>query len=101
MQSLEFSFWFFIIRLVMGGVAGFFAIFYLSKTRDLAWVFMIVGTLLLYAYFLFDTLYSLRIVSFDFTIFGVHFVELFSIIMSNLPLVFIALGFITIIIKNR
>jgi hypothetical protein len=101
MQSFELSFWFYLIRLVVGGAAAFCAILYLSKTRELAWVFIITGTLLLYAYFLFDTLQGLRIVSFDFMVLGLRFAEVFSIVMSNLPLVFIILGFISIIIKNR
>jgi len=90
MQSFELSFWFYLIRLVVGGAAAFCAILYLSKTRELAWVFIITGTL-----------QGLRIVSFDFMVLGLRFAEVFSIVMSNLPLVFIILGFISIIIKHR
>jgi hypothetical protein len=50
---------------------------------------------------LFDTLQGLRIVSFDFMVFGVRFAEVFSVVMSNLPLVFITMGFISILIKHK
>ena len=101
METLEATFTFFLIRLIIGGVAGFFAIFYLSKTRELAWIFIIVGTLSLYAYILFDTLHSLQILNFDFSVLGLRFFDIFSIIMSNLPLLFIALGFIIVLLKHR
>jgi hypothetical protein len=101
METFEASFLFFLIRLIIGGVAGFFAIFYLSRTRELAWIFIIAGTLSLYAYILFETLHGLQIVSFDFYVFGIRFYDMFSIIMSNLPLVFISLGFISILLKHR
>jgi hypothetical protein len=101
MDTFEASFLFFLIRLIIGGIAGFFAIFYLSKTRELAWIFIIVGTLSLYVYILFDTMHSLQIISFDFPLFGVSFFTIFSIILSNLPLIFIALGFISVLLKHR
>jgi hypothetical protein len=101
MDAHNFSFWFFLLRIVMGGIASFCAIFYLSKTRELAWIFIIVGTILFYAQILFDTLTSLEILRFDLFLFGINLFEIFSILMSNLPLLFFTIGFITIIIKHR
>ncbi len=101
MDTFETSFWFFLIRLIIGGAASFFAIFYLSKTRELAWIFIIMGTLSLYAYILFDTLHTLQIVSFDFYVLGIRSFDIFSIILSNLSLIFIALGFISVLLKHK
>lgn len=39
----------FIIKLILGGIAAFLAIFVMSKTRDIAWMFLVAGFLLSYA----------------------------------------------------
>ena len=39
----------FIIKLVLGGIAAFLAIFVMSKTRDASWMFLVAGFLFTYA----------------------------------------------------
>ena len=39
----------FIIKLVLGGIAAFLAIFVMSKTRDASWTFLVAGFLFSYA----------------------------------------------------
>jgi hypothetical protein len=42
-------------RLVLGALASFFAIMLWSKTRDVAWMFMVIGTVAAYI----ETVYSI------------------------------------------
>ncbi|MDR1278721.1 MAG: hypothetical protein LBK02_08215 [Treponema sp.] len=44
-----------ISRLVLGALASFFAIMLWSKTRDVAWMFMVIGTIAAYI----ETVYSI------------------------------------------
>ena len=39
----------FIIKLILGGIAAFMAIFVMSKTRDASWMFLVAGFLFSYA----------------------------------------------------
>ena len=39
----------FIIKLTLGGIAAFLAIFVMSKTRDASWMFLVAGFLFSYA----------------------------------------------------
>ncbi len=39
----------FIIKLILGGIAAFLAIFVMSKTRDASWTFLVAGFLFSYA----------------------------------------------------
>ena len=43
----------FIIKLVLGGIVAFLAIFVMSKTRDASWMFLVAGFLLSYVSILF------------------------------------------------
>ena len=99
---MEFSFWFFIIKLVFGALACFFAILLFSKTRDLAWVFVIIGTVLLYIQIVFDTLYTLNIISKDyFILFGINFFNIISVLIANLPLAAFITAFIIVLVKKK
>jgi hypothetical protein len=74
------------IRLVLGAVAAFFAIMLWAKTRDMAWMFIVIGIIAAYV----ETVYSIL------EIFGITgqaaltigSVSLLSILLSNLPAVF-------------
>jgi hypothetical protein len=46
---------FFICRLVLGAMASFLAIMLWSRTRDAAWIFIIIGTIIAYI----DTIFSI------------------------------------------
>ena len=99
---MEFSFWYFVIKLIFGALACFFAILLFSKTRDLAWLFVIIGTVLLYIQIVFETLYTLNIISQDYFLFlGINFFHIINIIITNLPLTAFTTGFIILLIKNK
>jgi len=51
----------FIIKLVLGGIAAFLAIFIMSKTRDASWMFLVAGFLFSYAALVFDLMAELGI----------------------------------------
>ena len=51
----------FIIKLVVGGLVSFFAILLMSKTRDSAWMFIVSGLLISYAYLIYDMLCDLGV----------------------------------------
>jgi len=91
-----------LIRLAVGAVATFFAILLWSKTRDTAWVLVVIGTLISYTEIIFSTLVDLKIVRPDaFFLFGPEGFPLLHTVLVNLPLVFYAVGFIVVISRRR
>lgn len=44
----------FIIKLSIGGIAAFLAIFIMSKTRDASWMFLVAGFIFAYAVIVYD-----------------------------------------------
>jgi hypothetical protein len=87
-----------ISRLALGGAAVFFAIVLWSKTRDTAWMLVVVGVIAGYA----ETLYSV-LQSFGIT--GqagpaVGSVPLLTILLSNLPAVFFLAAFVTVVTRK-
>ncbi|MDR2052478.1 MAG: hypothetical protein LBP80_03610, partial [Treponema sp.] len=86
-----------ISRLVLGAAAVFFAIVFWSKTRDTAWMLVVIGVIAGYA----ETLYSvLR----SFGITGqagpaIGSVPLLFILLSNLPAVFFLAAFVTAVTR--
>ena len=91
-----------LIRLAVGAVATFFAILLWSKTRDTAWVLVVIGTLISYTEIIFSTLVDLKIVRPDaFFLFGLEGFPVLHTVLVNLPLVFYAAGFIVVISRRR
>jgi hypothetical protein len=86
-------------RLATGAIATFFAILLWSQTRDVAWVLVIIGTLVGYAEIVFTTLESFGVLSADF--FYVSGVPVFRMVLVNLPLLFLILAFISMIVRKR
>ena len=74
-------------RLILGALASFFAIMLWSKTRDVAWMLMVIGTIAAYV----ETVYAIL------NLFGISggnilvigSVPLISIVLPCLPTVFI------------
>jgi len=94
-MSIEISLIYLILKIVLAGTASFFAIRYLSRHRDLAWIFMIGGVLVLYLNLVFELLFKLKLFIPDFFfINGTSYFDLFSFISSVLPFVFFTIGFI-------
>ena len=65
----------FIIKLVLGGIAAFLAIFVMSKTRDASWMFLVAGFLFAYAALVVDLMIELGIFAAD------------SILIAGMPLI--------------
>lgn len=88
-----------IIRLVIGSAASFFAIFFWSRTRDTAWMFVIIGVVIEYAKILFSALQYFGFISSS--LLTVGGLELGQVVLDNLPAVFITVGVIIMIARSR
>jgi len=86
---------FIISRLVFGAGSTFLAIILWSRTRDTAWMFIVVGTIFRYGQIMYDT----------FSLFGIVRADIIVVpnylgmdtILENLPYVFFIVAFIIMI----
>jgi hypothetical protein len=85
-------------RLVLGATASFFAIILWSKTRDIAWMLMVVGTIAAYA----ETVYSIleRFGIADGGMVSIGNVPLASLVLPNLPTVFYISAFAVMVVRK-
>jgi hypothetical protein len=86
-------------RLGMGAIGTFFAILLWSQTRDVAWVLVIIGTLIAYAEIVLTTLGSFGILSESY--FEMWGFPLLRVALVNLPMLLYTLAFITMIARRR
>ncbi len=86
-------------RLVFGAAAAFFAILSWSRTRDIPWVLVIIGTLALYVEIVYTTLERFGVVGGE--LWTVSGLPLFKMVLVNLPLVFFIAAFIVMIVRKR
>ncbi len=88
-----------ISKVAVGGIATFFAVLLWSKTRDIAWIFVIIGTIVQYINIIYTTLEMFGITgNIVVTIYGVPALKL---LLSILPMVFFIFAFITVIVRKR
>jgi hypothetical protein len=85
-------------RLVFGAVATFLAIVLWSRTRDAAWMLIVIGTIVGYGEVLFTTLESFGMVSVS--TFTVYDVSVFRLVFANLPTVFFIIAFSVMIARR-
>jgi hypothetical protein len=86
-------------RFLLGAIATFLAILVWSKTRDIAWMLIVVGTVAHYGDVVFDALELLGVAQLDqLTIAGV---AIFPIVLSNLPMLFFSAAFLAIVLRRR
>jgi hypothetical protein len=84
-------------RLVLGAAASFLAIMVRSKTRDAAWMLMVIGTIALYA----DIVYSVfDMLGIRGNLFFIGSVPLMALILSNLPIIFFIAAFLVMVIRK-
>ena len=88
-----------LVRLVFGAAGTFLAILLWSRTRDAAWVLVIVGTLVAYVGLVFETLRRFGIVLEQ--IGEIRGIPVAEIALENLPLLFYSAAFIVMIHRNR
>ena len=84
-------------RLSLGALASFFAIMLWSKTRDVAWMLVVIGTIAAYV----ETVYAILIL-FGITgsVVTVGSVPLFSIVLPCLPTVFFIAAFAVMVARK-
>ena len=85
-------------RLATGSTAAFLSILLWSKTRDTAWMFVIIGVIVICGESLFQTLKAFGIVRADFLVFSG--VSVFELVLANLPVVFFAAAFLIMFFRK-
>lgn len=89
----------FIIKLVLGGLAAFLAIFVMSKTRDASWMFLVAGFLFSYASIVLDLMTELGIFTRgSITVAGI---PLLSLLSATIPSIFFIIAFIIKLCKKQ
>ena len=86
-------------RLALGAFATFGAILLWSRTRDLAWTFLIIAAILTYADIVLGTLRSFGILGEDLLTY--RGVPVLQIAVADLPLLFAGTGFILAAVRRR
>ena len=85
-------------RFVLGALATFLAILVWSRTRDTAWMLIVVGTVAHYGEVVFSALETLGVVKLDFVTIGD--VAVFPLVLVNLPTLFFILAFLVIVSRR-
>lgn len=86
-------------RLLFGAFATFCAILLWSRTRDMAWTFVIVGTIISYAGIVYGTLATFGII--DEAKLLLREVPVVKIALTDLPPLFVGIGFIVAVTRRR
>jgi hypothetical protein len=85
-------------RLFFGALAAFFAIVLWSKTRDTAWMLMVIGTIALYVEIVYSILNLFGIAEEAGIIIGS--MSLVSLILPNLSIVFFISAFMVMVVRK-
>jgi hypothetical protein len=85
-------------RLAAGSLAAFLAIILWSKTRDTAWMFIIIGIIVGYGEIVYITLKSFGVVHAELIVF--KGVSLFEAVLAVLPVLFFSVAFIIMILRR-
>jgi hypothetical protein len=88
-----------VTRLSVAAVAAFLAILLWSRTRDLAWMLIVIGVIASYAEILFDLLSRLGIV--DESRYSLLGLPAGRILLVNLPYLFLCAALIVMIRRKR
>ena len=84
-------------RLTTGALATFFAIMLWSKTRDIAWMLIVIGTIAAYIETIYTILDRFGIVD---TQFSIGSVPLAAILLPNLKTSFFIAAFVVMVIRK-
>ena len=85
-------------RLVSGAVASFLAIMLWARTRDIAWMLMVMGTIVAYGETIYYIISLYGIDGGNMIVIGS--VPLLSILLPNLPLLFFIAGFAVMVVRK-
>jgi hypothetical protein len=86
-------------RLATAAVAAFLAILLWSRTRDLAWMLIVIGVIASYADILFGLLSQLGLV--DEARYDLFGIPVGKVILSNLPYLFLCAALLIMISRKR
>ena len=86
-------------RLSLGALSAFLAILLWSNTRDTAWMFIVMGTILWFGKVMYNTLEIFGIVRGD--IYIIAGISLVKVVFFNLPYIFFIIAFIIMISRSR
>jgi hypothetical protein len=86
-------------HLVLGAFATFCAILLWSRTRDMAWTFIIIGAIVSYADIVLATLRTFGILGED--LLRYHGIPVLQIALADLPPLFIGIGFLVAVVRKR
>lgn len=85
-------------RFALGAIGTFLAILLWSKTRDPAWMLIVVGTIAYYGEIVFTALESFGVIRLDVLTIGT--VAVFPIVLVNLPMFFFILAFLVMVVRR-
>ncbi len=89
----------YIIKLVLGGLAAFFAIILWNRTRDPAWMSLVAGTIIEYVEIVYNMLLDFGVVfGTDISVLGIPLTKL---IFTVIPPILFILAFILMIRRNK
>jgi hypothetical protein len=86
-------------HLVFGAFATFCAILLWSRTRDMAWTFVIIGTIVSYAGIVFSTMENFGILDSD--MFVYNGIPIVQIALTDIPVLFIGIGMLAAAARRR
>jgi len=86
-------------RLILGGFAAFLAIILWAKTRDKAWMLIVISTVIIYIEIIFSVLEMLGFIDGNFLYIGT--VPLLAILLPVLRMVFLITAFLVMIFKHH
>jgi hypothetical protein len=85
-------------RLILGALASFFAIMLWAKTRDVAWMLLVIGTIAAYIETIYSILSLLGISGGGRALMGP--ITAASLVLPNLPTVFFIIAFLVMVIRK-
>ncbi|MDY7028707.1 MAG: hypothetical protein SVR04_10460 [Spirochaetota bacterium] len=88
-----------IVRLAAGAITTFLAILLWAKTRDTAWMLIIMGVIFEYGEIIYSTLTLFGVVPAN--VYIIPEVLKVDVVMLNLPLGLFAAGFIVMLFRSR
>jgi hypothetical protein len=85
-------------RFFLGAVATFLAIMLWSRTRDTAWMLIVIGTIAHYGDVVFNALETFGVVRLD--VITIGSVAVFPLVLTNLPTLFFILAFLVMVVRK-
>lgn len=87
-----------IVRLVVGAFATFLAILLWAKTRDTAWMLLIMGVIVEYGEIIYTTLKIFGVVPAD--VYLIPELVRVDLVLLNLPLLLFGIGFLIMLLRR-